>query len=63
MKKNIKLIGVAAAALLAVAPVVATASTANAAVRVNDKLMTFTSAGKDVINVNVSINHSLRKPL
>lgn len=56
MKKNIKLIGVAAAALLAVAPVVATTSTANAAIRVNDKLMNFTYAGKDVLNLNISFN-------
>lgn len=60
MKKNIKFIGAAAAALLAVAPVVASTATANAAVTVNNATVTETPAtNANALTVNVSLNASV----
>ena len=60
MKKNIKFIGAAAAALLAVAPVVASTATANAAVTVNNATVTETPATTaNALTVNVSLDASV----
>lgn len=55
MKKNVKILGAAAAALLAVAPVVASATTANADFTINPGI-TNNQPASTPLNINISLN-------
>lgn len=56
MKKNVKILGAAAAALLAVAPVVASATTVNASTTNVSAGATTTNPDRPALNINVSLN-------
>lgn len=56
MKKNVKILGAAAAALLAVAPVVASATTVNASTTNVSAGATTTNPERPALNINVSLN-------
>lgn len=61
MKKNIKVLGAAAAALLAVAPVVASATTVNADFTINPGANDNAEPNQTPLNINVTLNATAEK--